>query len=213
MTDPPPHVPPTAVAEEIGLDGFPALRGQRWGDGASELLLLHGGGADLDAWGALPALLAHHLDATVIAVDLPGHGLSDDPWQPERLPELLAALASRPAGSARLAVVAAGDTAAALLREAGRLAVAAVVLLSPALPETVAGWERSPSVSKLFLAGSLAGDELARCRRAANALGGWAVVVGVPDAAQGAELLVGDHLGTVVAHAAGFLRQALARRA
>ena len=213
MTDPPPHVPPTAVAEEIGLDGFPALRGQRWGDGASELLLLHGGGADLDAWGALPALLAHHLDATVIAVDLPGHGLSDDPWQPERLPELLAALASRPAGSARLAVVAAGDTAAALLREAGRLAVAAVVLLSPALPETVAGWERSPSVSKLFLAGSLAGDELARCRQAANALGGWAVVVGVPDAAQGAELLVGDHLGTVVAHAAGFLRQALARRA
>lgn len=213
MTDPPPHVPPTAVAEEIGLDGFPALRGQRWGDGASELLLLHGGGADLDAWGALPALLAHHLDATVIAVDLPGHGLSDDPWQPERLPELLAALASRPAGSARLAVVAAGDTAAALLREAGRLAVAAVVLLSPALPETVAGWERSPSVSKLFLAGSLAGDELARCRLAANALGGWAVVVGVPDAAQGAELLVGDHLGTVVAHAAGFLRQALARRA
>ena len=213
MTDPPPHVPPTAVAEEIGLDGFPALRGQRWGDGASELLLLHGGGADLDAWGALPALLAHHLDATVIAVDLPGHGLSDDPWQPERLPELLAALASRPAGSARLAVVAAGDTAAALLREAGRLAVAAVVLLSPALPETVAGWERSPSVSKLFLAGSLAGDELARCRQAANALGGWAVVVGVPDAAQGTELLVGDHLGTVVAHAAGFLRQALARRA
>ena len=213
MTDPPPHVPPTAVAEEIGLDGFPALRGQRWGDGASELLLLHGGGADLDAWGALPALLAHHLDATVIAVDLPGHGLSDDPWQPERLPELLAALASRPAGSARLAVVAAGDTAAALLREAGRLAVAAVVLLSPALPETVAGWERSPSVSKLFLAGSLAGDELARCRLAANALGGWAVVVGVPDAAQGTELLVGDHLGTVVAHAAGFLRQALARRA
>ena len=213
MTDPPPHVPPTAVAEEIGLDGFPALRGQRWGDGASELLLLHGGGADLDAWGALPALLAHHLDATVIAVDLPGHGLSDDPWQPERLPELLAALASRPAGSARLAVVAAGDTAAALLREAGRLAVAAVVLLSPALPETVAGWERSPCVSKLFLAGSLAGDELARCRRAANALGGWAVVVGVPDAAQGTELLVGDHLGTVVAHAAGFLRQALARRA
>ena len=213
MTDPPPHVPPTAVAEEIGLDGFPALRGQRWGDGASELLLLHGGGADLDAWGALPALLAHHLDATVIAVDLPGHGLSDDPWQPERLPELLAALASRPAGSARLAVVAAGDTAAALLREAGRLAVAAVVLLSPALPETVAGWERSPSVSKLFLAGSLAGDELARCRQAANALGGWAVVVGIPDAAQGTELLVGDHLGTVVAHAAGFLRQALARRA
>ena len=213
MTDSPPPAPPAAVAEEVRPTGFPVLRGQRWGDGTSEILLLHAGGADLDAWGPLPALLAHALDAAVVALDLPGHGLSDDPWQPERLPALLAALANRPAGSAPVAVVAAGDTAAALLRGANRLAVAAVVLLSPALPESAAGWERSPSVPKLFLAGSLAGDELARCRLAANALGGWAVVVGVPGAAQGAELLIGEHLGTVVAHAAGFLRQALARRA
>lgn len=213
MTDSSPVVAPVAVAVELRPTGFPTLRGQRWGDGAAETLLLHAGGADLDAWGALPALLAHHLDATVVAVDLPGHGLSDDPWQPERLPALLAALANRPAGSAPVAVVAAGDTAAALLRGAHRLDAAAVVLLSPALPESVAAWQPSPAVPKLFLAGSLAGDELARCRLAANALGGWAVVVGVPAAAQGTDLLAGEHLGTVVVHAAGFLRQAFARRA
>ena len=77
---------PSAV--EIDLSHGQTLRGQRRGAGANWVILLHEPGTDLDAWGDLPARLGARA-YTALALDLPGHGLSDDPWEPERLPAAL----------------------------------------------------------------------------------------------------------------------------
>jgi hypothetical protein len=81
------RLPAAAVAWP--LPWGPVVRGVRRGEGAAVALLLHEPGADLDAWGHLPDQLARALPLTVIALDLPGHGLSDDPWEPERLGDLI----------------------------------------------------------------------------------------------------------------------------
>jgi pimeloyl-ACP methyl ester carboxylesterase len=51
--------------------------------------MLHEPGADVDAWGTLPAQLAQALNVEVVAFDLPGHGLSDDPWDERTTGELV----------------------------------------------------------------------------------------------------------------------------
>ncbi len=54
-------------------------------NGSEPLLLLHGFSGSSDAWGGgLLRDLAMRTDRRVIAVDLPGHGLSDDPGEPAR---------------------------------------------------------------------------------------------------------------------------------
>jgi pimeloyl-ACP methyl ester carboxylesterase len=57
--------------------------------GPDTAFLLHDPGSDVDAWGTLPIQIARDLEIETVALDLPGHGLSDDPWEPEQLPELL----------------------------------------------------------------------------------------------------------------------------
>src|SRR5687768_8666046 len=79
----------TPRAVEWSLPWGQVIRGFRWGEGPDSVLLLHEPGADLDAWRNLPAEIARQLEIESVAVDLPGHGLSDDPWDPERLPDLL----------------------------------------------------------------------------------------------------------------------------
>jgi pimeloyl-ACP methyl ester carboxylesterase len=79
-------------AEEYGLpfDGPPLVRrvavevapGRRmsalvWGDGAPELVLLHGGAQNAHTWDTV----ALALDRPLVAVDLPGHGHSDGPGE------------------------------------------------------------------------------------------------------------------------------------
>ncbi|MDP9365174.1 MAG: hypothetical protein M3Q10_13280, partial [Chloroflexota bacterium] len=100
--------PPT-VALEIPTHFGPVLRAQRWGWGPSAVILVHEPGGDLDAWADLPALLAAS-DLPAIAVDLPGHGLSDDPWEPDRLSETLSGAADhvRAGGAGRVFLVVAG---------------------------------------------------------------------------------------------------------
>jgi hypothetical protein len=60
------------------------------------VLLLHDPGSDLDAWGSLPWQLARALPLAVVAIDLPGHGLSDAPWEPERLGDVVRFIAANP---------------------------------------------------------------------------------------------------------------------
>src|SRR5829696_6174274 len=104
---------PGPQAIEWNLPWGPVLRGFRWGDGPDVALLLHDPGADLDAWGALPVEIARQLEIETVAVDLPGHGLSDNPWEPERLPDLLRNLPDiAPAAGLRF-LIAAGDSAIA----------------------------------------------------------------------------------------------------
>jgi pimeloyl-ACP methyl ester carboxylesterase len=80
---------PQPDAFELPLPWGPVVRGVRWGSSPDSVLLLHEPGTDIDAWGPLPAQLANALRVEAVAVDLPGHGLSDDPWEPERLGQLV----------------------------------------------------------------------------------------------------------------------------
>lgn len=205
---------PSAAPIEVALPAFPTLRGQRWGDGELAALLLHEPGTDLGAWGALPALLASRLDAAVDALDLPGHGLADDPWEPARLPELIATLTrhgSRAGGT--LAILGAGESAGMALLGAAEMRPAAIVALSPTgVDPAASAGARSPLVPKLLFAGALDGDALATARELANALGGWAVVSSVPTGERGTAMLAGRWGESVAEHVAGFLREAMVRR-
>ena len=106
------------------------------------------------------------LEIETVAVDLPGHGLSDDPWEPERLPDLLRALPEIAPAAGRRFLIAAGDSATAALEHAPEIELSGLVCLSPQIPSDVWRPPRSPRVPKLFVAGSLAGE---RPRRRAPA--------------------------------------------
>lgn len=98
-----------------GLRWHVQVAGPRDGEGAPDLLLLHGTGAATHSWAGLLPLLARH--ARIIAPDLPGHGFTSMPRGGEGLSlpgmaravgALLAALDSRP-------VLAAGHSAGAAI--------------------------------------------------------------------------------------------------
>lgn len=201
------HLSPAPV--EVVLPWGSVVRGLRWGGGPDSLLLLHEPGADLDAWGSLPPYLAGRLPLDVTSCDLPGHGLSDDPWEPERLPELVLALAENEGGGHRRFVLAAGGVASVVLALAGDLRLAGVIVLSPPAPD--ASRLRSPRVPKLIFAGSLAGEELRDARRMATSSGGWAVVTSVPVAASGTGLLATDWAPRIADQIGVFLRDCLTR--
>jgi pimeloyl-ACP methyl ester carboxylesterase len=177
----------------------------RWGSGADRVVLLHepGKDKDIDAWGDLPRQLAVHLPLEIVALDLPGHGLSDDPWEATRLPEVMEAVLAGTPGSRFL--IAAGSTAGAALAHAAHLSLAGLVGFSPTAPED-SSLARSPRVPKLFFAGSLAGDDLKDARHLAQAGGGWSVVTAIPVAAQGTDLLGLPWVGSIQERIVGFIR-------
>src|SRR5215218_1886422 len=102
-------------AIEWTLPSRTVLRGFRWGKRPDTAVLLHEPGADLDAWASLPVEIARQLEIETVAVDLPGHGLSDDPWDPAPLPDLLRHLPDLvPAPRCRFLIVAGSPAMAAL---------------------------------------------------------------------------------------------------
>jgi pimeloyl-ACP methyl ester carboxylesterase len=206
------------AAVEYPLPWGPVMRGVRTGDGADIALLLHEPGADLDAWGAFPSRLARALPVTVVALDLPGHGLTDDPWEPERLGEVVRVAMSDglpresayPSGFRFL--IAAGATATSGLQLAAELALTGVVCLSPVAMEADSKPERSPRVAKLIVAGAQAGSDLQTARRFAGQCGGWAVVTSLPVAAHGTALLAWDRAAQLEEAIVAFLRDSARRR-
>lgn len=193
-------------AVEWPLPWGPVVRGMRWAGSSDRALFLHEPGADLDAWGTLPAMAVAHLGLDVVALDLPGHGLSDEPWEADRLPELLGFLAGKPGDGRRRFVVAAGQTSLAALEAAGDLELDGLVAFSPpALPDDRRPG-RSPRVPKLLLAGSLAEDDLRAARRLATDCGGWAVVTSAPFAASGTALLATERGAQLAEQVIAFLR-------
>jgi pimeloyl-ACP methyl ester carboxylesterase len=66
--------PPTVERVETPLGDGRSLSALRWGTGAPELVLLHGGGQNAHTWDTVSLAL----DRPLLAVDLPGHGHSDD---------------------------------------------------------------------------------------------------------------------------------------
>jgi pimeloyl-ACP methyl ester carboxylesterase len=195
---------PQAIERDLPWGGV--LRGFRWGRSSDAALLLHDPGADIDAWGPLPLEIARQLEIEAIAVDLPGHGLSDDPWEPERLPVLLRALPEiAPAAGFRFLIVA-GDLAIAALEHAAAIELSGLVCLSPRIPSDGRRPPRSPRVPKLFVAGSLAGNDLDDARRLGTACGGWAVMTAYPVAERGTLLLASRWGSRLIEEIVTFLR-------
>jgi pimeloyl-ACP methyl ester carboxylesterase len=192
-------------AIERNLPWGAALHGLRWGNGPDVALLLHEPGADLDAWGTLPVEIARRLGIETVAVDLPGHGLSDDPWDPARLPDLLQTLCKiAPAG--RRFLVVAGASATSALEQAYVIELSGLICLSPQRPDDEQNPPRSPRVPKLFVAGSLAGSDLDTARRLATVCGGWTVVTSLPVAERGTRLLTSTWGGQLVEQIITFVR-------
>jgi pimeloyl-ACP methyl ester carboxylesterase len=65
--------PPTVRREAVALDDGRSLSALVWGEGAPELVLLHGGAQNAHTWDTV----ALALDRPLVAIDLPGHGHSD----------------------------------------------------------------------------------------------------------------------------------------
>ncbi len=88
--------PPREVVR-VEVDTGLSLRAEIWGRGAGReappLVLVHGFMGSAPAWGELPARLAR--TRTVVVPELPGHGGSDRPGDPEvyRVPRVAALLA------------------------------------------------------------------------------------------------------------------------
>jgi pimeloyl-ACP methyl ester carboxylesterase len=197
---------PSSQAIERILPWGAVLRGLRWGNGPDLALLLHDPGSDIDSWATLPAEIARQLDLETVAVDLPGHGLSDDPWEPARLSKLLHDLPELAMADGRRFLIAAGDSATAALEQAPSLDIAGLVCLSPQSPGDDWRPARSPRVPKLFVAGSLAESNLDDARRLATASGGWSIVTSYPVAGQGTSLLTSAWGGRLVEEIVAFLR-------
>ena len=199
-------------AIERSLPWGAVLRGLRWGNGTDVALLLHEPGADLDAWATLPVEIARQLGIETVAVDLPGHGLSDDPWDPTRLPELVRNLPDLAPEAGRRFLIAAGTPAIAALEQAPALELSGLICLSPQSSGAGGTPPRSPRVPKLFVAGSLAGTDLDSARRLAASCGGWAVVTSLPVAERGTKLLTTAWGGQLIDQIITFVRDCQRRR-
>ncbi len=138
------------------LSSLPTLRGLRYGQGTRSVLLVHDVGEDLDAWGRLPETLAL-AGYCVLAVDLPGHGLSDGPFTGELLPAIVDSLLDHAAaqGTTSCHLIAAGPVAAAALAAPGSARISTVTGLSPRLAERWRAALRGHTAPKLLLASSL----------------------------------------------------------
>jgi pimeloyl-ACP methyl ester carboxylesterase len=193
-------------AIEWSLPQSQIIRGIRWGKGPDTALLLHEPGTDLDAWMTLPAEIARQLEIETVAIDLPGHGLSDDPWDPAQLPDLMRHLPSLAPAASRRFLIAGGTPAIAALEQSPAVDLAGLVCLSPVIPEEGRNPPRSPRLPKLFVAGSLAGNDLNDARRLAKACGGWSVVTALPVAERGTGLLASAWGVQLVEQIVTFLR-------
>lgn len=226
---------PRPHAIELVLPWGPASRGVRWGAGPDTALFLHEPGTDLDAWGALPSRLAYALGMAAVAIDLPGHGLSDDPWEPEKAGQLVSVFIERvtaptPAAAEadndslvaqtpleRRYVVSAGIVASAIHAQGADPALAGIVSLSPSSfsPSPGSTGERGRevrAVPKLLFAGSHADDDLETARRLASAGAGWATVTSIPVSERGTGLLATPWRARIEEAIIAFLRDCQHRR-
>jgi pimeloyl-ACP methyl ester carboxylesterase len=172
------------------------LRGLRSGDGERWTVLVHDVGRDLDDWRELASSLAES-GGSALTFDLPGHGASDDPWDPAlAAPALTAALDfARSAGARRIHLVGAGSGAMAALAaaSAGAEDVASAALLSPRPDGTATLGEetREVRVPRLILVGSLDEGAVRDAEAVFRAAIGRCELVQIPVPSQGAGLLSG----------------------
>ena len=186
-----------ATAVEFAGPGALTMRGLRSGEGDRWAVLVHGEGRDLDGWRPLAGALADR-GFSVLAIDLPGHGASDDPWESElAVPAVVAAIDFvRSEGSQQIHLVGEGVGAIAALAAATdpTLQVASIVAFSPDPDERVAQLTeiREARAPKLILVGSLSPGALQSAEAVYRGAIGPCAVVKVPVEAQGTDLLAGE---------------------
>ena len=190
--------PPEPIT--FDLPGLPTILGQIWAGAGDTVLLVHGPGADLDCWLGLPVDLQTE-GYRVIAIDLPGHGLSDD-WVGE--PDLVAALAGvgamiRHDQPGKLFAIGIGEHVPVL----DAVGPDAIVAVGPVVSAAGAAEGTAPV---LILVGtgtegaSEAADRYFRSRR------GWAVSSSFGGCGNGAEILQSKWAGHATEQTISFLR-------
>jgi pimeloyl-ACP methyl ester carboxylesterase len=198
-----PGDPPAAI--EITLSAGLVVRGQQWPGGADSVILVHEPGRDLDAWRDLPELLRDD-GLTVVAIDLPGHGLSDNPWQPACLPEVLSATMDSLSDEHGTAlIIAAGPCATVALRSPSPR-LGGVVALSPGNTGDSPAAGGSPPRPKLVLAGAADPAVLAAARSVSRQAPGWSLVSTFATREQGTALLECAWAAQVREQIRGFVR-------
>jgi pimeloyl-ACP methyl ester carboxylesterase len=183
---------------EVDSEGV-TLRGERWCGDDAWLVLAHDHGRDLDDWRPLQPLVEQR-GRSALALDLRGHGGSDDgEWDPDA--DLAAALAHvRSLGASVLTIVAAGESAHAALRVPADV----LVLFSPS-PGGDPDRLRAPGAARVFLYGSR-DEEIDRTVATLRSVAiGWAGSIAFPTAEQGARLLAGEWASQALDQIGSFL--------
>ena len=198
----------TLAPEPVEIDAHgTALRGQWWHGDSLVAVLLHAPGDDndLDRWRPLiPFLLG--IGASVLAVDLRGHGASDGEWDADAaIRDVVATVGCARTRGAKVIVCAEGAAGLDALRAAERIAIDGAILLSPAEPG--AEPPRGAGVPKLLVAGSFddPGRQAIAVLRVASI--GPALSVLAPTADSGVDLLTGDLAATCREHILAFLNE------
>lgn len=182
---------------EFAGPGGIVLRGERAGEADRWAVMVHDEGRDLDGWRPLTSWLAER-EFSVLAFDLPGHGTSDDPWQPALATPAVAAAVefARSAGARNVHVVGEGVGAIAALAAAADPSrrVASVAAFSPRPSESVSDFEtvREARVPKLILVGSLGRAALEDAEVVFRGAIGPCEFAKFPVEAQGTDLLNGE---------------------
>lgn len=185
---------------EFQIDDESTVRGLLWPGETLPVLFIHdlGDSDDLDTWGSLPETV-NRAGHTVLAIDLPGHGLSDgEPTlaNAERaIQQSFMFLSSRFGPS--IAVVASG-AASGLVPHAP---IAAAVLFSP--NDEVGAAEFHP---KLIFVGAVDATARAAADRYLRASRGWTLVSSFATTVQGAGMLQTDHGPKIASQVLSFLR-------
>ena len=190
---------PTPI--EIPYRPETTIRGQLWPGNAATVVLVHDAGADLDAWATLPSYLSGH-GYRVLAVDLPGHGLSGDPWEPDHADDALAAIVAyaRSQDTGPLFALSMGGMAPVV----GRVPLEAHVTVSPR-PDT--DWTREESRSPcLIFVGGADRDAAAAANRYFRGRLGYGLVSSFGTVENGPALIRGVWAGHLQEQTVAFLR-------
>jgi pimeloyl-ACP methyl ester carboxylesterase len=201
-----PGIPVTPEPVEIDA-GAVTLRGLWWpGDGLAAILLhAPGDNFDLDRWRPLiPYLLG--IGASVLAVDLRGHGASGGDCTPDTSNGDITSVVAFARKRSRVTVVCAeGASALEAIRSAETAAVDGLVLLSPPQPDCDP--PRGAGVPKLFIAGSFDESGASAVARLRDASIGSARSVLVPTSDSGIALLTGELAATCREQIVAFLNE------
>ncbi len=191
---------PTPQPFELQLDDSGMLRGLLWQGDQLPVLFVHDlrESDDIDCWGALPEIVQRAGHAA-IAIDLPGHGLSDGEQSADRARKTVERCCQHliQAFGPRFFIVAAGSSSGIL----PSAALAALVLFSP--PDENGAEAAYP---KLLFVGAADPDARAAADRYLRASRGWTLVSSFATATQGADLLKTDHAPKIAAQLLAFLR-------